>query len=141
MFSRHFFSVIKISFFIFVISACAGTSSQQSETIKPKPMENTNTEPKKIKVLDTFTIELKSRGSLGLQLAFRTDKDGIVAVTRLPADSNSQERISPGDPLKVIFEIKALKPGTVNITFFETQPWNKDFQEIIKKEIEVEVVE
>ncbi|MEO7046245.1 MAG: protease inhibitor I42 family protein [Ferruginibacter sp.] len=104
-------------------------------------MENTNAEIKKIKVAETFTVDLLSRGSLGLQLLFRSDKDAIVAIKRLPSDSIAQPPISPGDPLKAIFEIKGLNPGQVKITFYETQSWNKDFKEIIKKEMSVEVVE
>ena len=54
---------------------------------------------------------------------------------------SSQKQISPGDPLKAVYEITGLKPGVVKITFYETQPWNKDFKDIIKKVIDVQVVE
>lgn len=141
MLLKYFFSIVKISIFIFVIIGCAGASKQQKEPTKPKLMENTNAEIKKIKVAETFTVDLLSRGSLGLQLLFRSDKDAIVAIKRLPSDSIAQPPISPGDPLKAIFEIKGLNPGQVKITFYETQSWNKDFKEIIKKEMSVEVVE
>jgi len=104
-------------------------------------MENSIIETKKIKVSETFTVELQSRGAIGLQLLFRTDNDSIVKITRLPNDSTSQKQISPGDPLKAVYEITGLKPGVVKITFYETQPWNKDFKDIIKKVIDVQVVE
>ncbi len=104
-------------------------------------MEDSSIEIKKIKVSETFTVEMKSRGSLGLQLLYRTDHDSIVSISRLPADPVEKKQISPGDPLKAVYEIKGLKRGTVKITFYETQPWNKNFDDIIKKVINVQVVE
>jgi len=132
---------VKISLLIFAITACDATYRQQSAASKSVSMENSNIETKKIKVSETFTVELQSRGAIGLQLLFRTDNDSIVKITRLPTDSADKNHISPGDPLKAIYEITGVKPGTVKITFYETQPWNKDFKDIIKKVIDVQVVQ
>jgi predicted secreted protein len=138
---KFFFPFIKISLLIFTVYACNAAYRQQN-VAKPSPkMENSNIETKKIKVSETFTVELASRGYLGLQLLFRTDNDSIVKITRLPPDTTEKKQISPGDPLKAIYEIKGLKPGEVKITFYETQPWNKDFRDIIKKVINLQVVE
>jgi len=51
----------------------------------------------------------------------------------------SSGSITPGDSIILIFEITAIKKGIVTVTFYETQPWNKDFKEIIKKKITFEV--
>ncbi|MEI6678027.1 MAG: protease inhibitor I42 family protein [Mariniphaga sp.] len=104
-------------------------------------MESQSAEFKRMKPFETTQVELVSRGALGLQLFYRTDQDSIVQVTRLEPKLNSTNSILPGDPLSAIFEIKSLKKGIVNITFYETQPWNKDFAEIIQKKIQVEVAD
>jgi len=138
---KYFIPFVKISLLIFTITACDATYRHQSAASKSLSMENSIIETKKIKVSETFTVELQSRGAIGLQLLFRTDNDSIVKITRLPNDSTGQKQISPGDPLKAVYEITGLKPGVVKITFYETQPWNKDFKDIIKKVIDVQVVE
>jgi hypothetical protein len=104
-------------------------------------MESQSVEIKRMKPFETTQVELVSRGALGLQLLYRTDQDSIVQITRLEPKINPTDPILPGDPLGAIFEIKSQKKGIVNITFYETQPWNKDFAEIIQKKIIVEVAD
>jgi hypothetical protein len=104
-------------------------------------MENITPESKKMMPSEIYKVELQSRGALGLQLLFRTDNDAIVAIKRLYNEMNMSGPVDAGDPLMVAFEITALKKGDVNIVFYETQPWNKAFKEIIKKEISIEVGE
>ena len=104
-------------------------------------MENQIVETRTMRPLEVFKIELVSRGSLGLQLFFKMDIDSIVEVKRVEPIINQVNPPRPGDSIGAFFEIRALKNGNVKITFYETQPWNKDFKDIIQKEINVEVVE
>lgn len=131
--------LIKISVIIFIFYACVPTAKKPDDNIKPKAMDNTNSGTKKLKPSETFTVELKGRGALGLKLLYRTDNDSIVEVSRL--DTDTGKNISPGDSINIVYQIKAVKKGNVKITFYETQPWNKDFKEVIQKEINVEVTE
>lgn len=89
-----------------------------------------------IKEKESFRVELQSRGGLGLQLGYRTDNDGVVQVSRV-----GEETALPGSNLPVTYEITGLRKGKVTISFYETQPWNKNFAEIIQKEVEVEVTD
>ena len=89
-----------------------------------------------IKEKESFRVELQSRGGLGLQLSYRTDNDGVVQVLRVDAGT-----ALPGSNLPVTYEITGLRKGKVTISFYETQPWNKNFKEIIQKEVEVEVTD
>ena len=102
-------------------------------------MNSTAVETKKMKPLETFKIVLISRGALGLQLLFKMDTDSVVEVKRVEPSFIKTEPILPGDPINAVFEIRSVKEGTVRITFYETQPWNKEFTPIIQKEIEIEV--
>ena len=89
-----------------------------------------------IRKKESFQVELQSRGGLGLQLSYRTDNDGVVEVSRV-----STGIALPGSNLPVTYEITGLRKGKVKITFYETQPWNKNFTEIIQKEVGVEVTD
>lgn len=129
--------LLKLSVTILIIYACQILLKQ--ETKKQRTMNNLMEENKKMKPLETIKIELESRGSLGLQLLFKTDIDSVVKVTRENTEMISSGSITPGDSIILIFEITAIKKGIVTVTFYETQPWNKDFKEIIKKEITIEV--
>jgi len=104
-------------------------------------MENQIVETRTMRPLEVFKIELVSRGSLGLQLVFKMDVDSIVEVKRVEPIINQANPPRPGDSIGAFFEIRALKSGMVKITFYETQHWNKDFKDIIQKEINVEVIE
>jgi Flp pilus assembly protein TadB len=137
MIRKNIILVIELSAIILLIYACQTTSKQ--ETKKQKIMENLIEDNRKMKPLETIKVELESRGSLGLQLLFKTDIDTVVKVNRIYPEINNGGDINPGDPIMVFFEISALKKGRVKITFYETQPWNKDFKEIIKKEMNIEV--
>ena len=103
-------------------------------------MNSIAVETKKMKPLETFKIVLTSRGALGLQLLFKMDSDSVVEVKRVEPSINKTDSILPGDPINAIFEIRSINEGIVRITFYETQPWNKEFTPIIQKEIEIEVV-
>lgn len=104
-------------------------------------MDNQIVESRTMKPLEVITIELVSRGSLGLQLLFKMDIDSIVEVKRIEPTINQVDPPRPGDPIGAFFEIRSLRKGLVKITFYETQPWNKDFKNIIQKEINIEVIE
>jgi len=76
-----------------------------------------------------------------LQLLFKMDIDSIVEVKRIEPIINQVNPPRPGDSIGAFFEIKALKKGVVEIIFYETQPWNRDFQDIIQKVIKIEVID
>lgn len=96
-------------------------------------------ETRVIKPQESFQLVLESRGGLGLQLSFRSDNDGIVDVSRVSAAPAGT--VSPGSNLPVTYKITGLRKGKVKISFYETQPWNKNFKEIIQKEVQVEVTD
>jgi len=96
-------------------------------------------ETKKMKLLESFKIVLQSRGALGLQIFCKMDNDAIVEIKRLEPVIITTVPVIAGDPIDAVFEIKSVNKGKVKITFYETQPWNKEFQPIIQKEIDVEV--
>ena len=104
-------------------------------------MDNQNVETKTLKLSEVFSVELVSRGSLGLQLLYRMNIDSIVEVKRVEPVIGQSNTPRPGDPIGAFFEIRALKKGMVEIIFYETQPWNKEFKDIIQKVIKIEVVE
>ena len=140
------YSDMLLVFFIYTSSllsiSCKRNNIRNTDYRKnEQTMNNTGIDTKKMKLLETFRIELKSRGALGLQLLFKTDKDSIVEVKRIETKVNNSNSILPGDPISAVFEIRSIKKGAVKITFYETQPWNKEFKEIIQKEIYVEVTE
>jgi predicted secreted protein len=142
MFRENKCLLLKISAIIFILYSCVPAAKKTDDNTTPKQaMDNTNSETKKIKTSETFTVDLKGRGALGLQLLFRTDNDSIVEVSRLNTETGNSNNISPGDSINIVYQIKAIKKGNVKITFYEKQPWNKDFKEVIQKEINVEVTE
>jgi len=102
-------------------------------------MNNSAVETKKMKLSETLKVVLMSRGALGLQLLFKMDTDSVVEVKRMETGIIKTDPIQPGDPINAVFEIRSIKEGTVRITFYETQPWNKEFTPIIQKELEIEV--
>lgn len=114
---------------------------QNAEHKKNKHAMSQEIETRKMKPFETFKIQLVSRGALGLQLLCRMDTDSIVEVKRVEPVINESDPILPGDPIGAFFEIKSLRKGAVKLTFYETQPWNKEFEEIVQKEINIEVVE
>ena len=85
------------------------------------------------KINETHRVVLSSRGASGLQMMYRVDHEGLVSVERI--NNLSGEKNMPGNSIEVVFEIRAQIKGSVKIVFYETQPWNKDFKEIVLKEI------
>ena len=97
-----------------------------------------NIETRTIKIKESFELLLQSRGGLGLQLAFRINNDGVVDVNRQGPDAD--RAVQPGDSLPVTYRVTGVGKGRALITFYEYQPWNKNFREVIQKEVQVEVV-
>ena len=93
-------------------------------------------EIRRIKAGESFEMTLHSRGGLGLQLSYRMDHDGVVDVNR-----EEPGAALPGDSLPVVYRIRGLRKGRVVIAFYETQPWNNNFREIVQKEVQVEVAD
>ena len=86
-----------------------------------------------------YQVSLLSRGSAGLQLKYRVSNDSIIEVTRTGTlNSNIKET---GSAVTVNFQITALQPGNVTVTFFETRPWDKTFAEIVQKQINITIEE
>ena len=139
-------SVISVIFAIFIAASfleeaeytCFTNYDQKKISSE---MDNQNVETKTLKLSEVFSVELVSRGSLGLQLLFRMNTDSIVEVKRVEPVISQSNPPRPGDPIGAFFEIRALKKGMVEIIFYETQPWNKDFKDIIQKVIKIEVIE
>jgi len=104
-------------------------------------MDNQNVETKTLRPSEVFSVELVSRGSLGLQLLYRMNIDSIVEVKRVEPVISQSNPPRPGDAIGAFFEIRALKKGMVEIVFYETQPWNKEFIDIVQKVFKIEVVE
>ena len=86
-------------------------------------------------------ITLPGRGSTGLQLLHRTDNDSILLISRVSRNKKSDETGSNqlGGSVEITFEMKGLEPGETKVTFYETLPWEKDFKEIVVKELTVQV--
>jgi len=125
------------SFFEFGIALlCAGLSCTIAS--KNKPVMD-GVEKRAIKVRDSFELVLQSRGGLGLQLSYRTDREGVVEVDRVDADT--ARTVAPGDNLPVTYRVTGIGKGEAEIIFYEYQPWNKNFKEIIQKEVQVEVTD
>jgi predicted secreted protein len=113
------------------------SNSNQIEIIQA--MENQAVEIKRMRPSETIRVVMISRGALGLQLLWRMDTDSVVEVKRVEPNIDKSAAILPGDPIEAVFEVKSIQKGTVKITFYETQSWNKEFKDIIQKEIIVEV--
>src|SRR6478735_902996 len=89
-----------------------------------------------IKKGQSHQVTLPSRGALGLQLNYRCNPDSIVEIHRKDVDTSQGTKEPPknvGDSIPAIYEIKGINVGATIITFYETQPWNKDFKEILIK--------
>jgi predicted secreted protein len=90
---------------------------------------------------ETHQITLQSRGASGLQLLYRCQPESIVQIRRLeqkPSDS-AKPPADVGSGIPATFEIKALKQGVVKVTFYETRPWDKNFKEIVQREMSISV--
>jgi hypothetical protein len=112
------------------------TGGQVSHQKKRLNMSGQN-ENRLLKTGDFFDITLKSRGAIGLQLMYKAEPEDIATVSRLKTDIISNPQ--PGDTINAVFRIKATKAGKCKITFYETQPWNKDFKPNIQKKIILKV--
>ena len=89
------------------------------------------------KVGEDFEIILDNRGSSGLSLLYETDNHEVVRIEKI--EHRQPENSKPGDPIKIVFKIHPQKKGTVNVLFYETQVWNKNFQHIPVKEMMITV--
>jgi len=96
-------------------------------------------EPLKMSINDNHTVILQSRGSAGLKLSFRSSNSDIVEIKRSENEIKADGGIIGGS-MPVIFEIKALKKGSTTVDFYESRPWDKNFQEIIQKTFVISVL-
>jgi hypothetical protein len=94
---------------------------------------------KGIKTGESFEVALNSRGAMGLKMQFKTEPDGVVSVKQL--ESRMGAATMAGDAIKVVFRITGERTGNTTVTFFETQPWDKDFPPIVAEVVRVGVVE
>ena len=99
-----------------------------------------STETLQLKKDEVHLVHLENRGSTGLQLLSRIENESVVAVRRVsdPSEATSSSN-NLGDSSKATFEIKGLNSGESKITFYETRTWDKNFKEIVVKEIRVDV--
>ena len=66
-------------------------------------------------------IHLQSRGSSGLQLLYRFEKDSIVEISRVETQAAEIDKSAPdylGSPAPATFEMKALEAGESKVTFY-----------------------
>lgn len=98
-----------------------------------------STETLQLKKDEVHLVHLENRGSTGLQLLSRIENESVVAVRRVSDPSEAPSSNNLGDSSKATFEIKGLNPGESQITFYETRTWEKNFKEIVVKEIMVDV--
>jgi predicted secreted protein len=95
----------------------------------------------RLKLLEVVEIALEKRGAMGLELHYRIADPSILEVSELPVDSTTQHKQEIGGGLKVFYQIRAIQKGVTKIIFFETRSWDKNFKEVIQKEVDVEIVE
>jgi hypothetical protein len=98
-----------------------------------------NSEHIKLRIGDFIDISLKSRGALGLQLKYTAMPDSLVEVRRMQNETVSDSL--PGDAVKASFRIVAVHSGKCTVTFYETLPWEKNFEPVIQKEYLIEITE
>jgi hypothetical protein len=133
-------SIIIFAYALLVFfSNCATKHSNDTNKIKAIIMSDSIQETKNIKVSETFEIKLQARGALGLKLMYRTSVNNIVDIKRQEIKKDNINDTIEGDGIHIIYLITGLMEGNTKITFYETQPWNKEFKEIIQKEIQVNV--
>ena len=92
-----------------------------------------------LKPNESYQLTLQSRGAMGLQLMYRCEDTSVVEVTRSDYKLLESDSTKIGNNIPALYKIKALKRGKTRIQFYETQPWNKDFKEVIREDILVEV--
>ncbi len=98
-----------------------------------------STETLQLKKDEVHLIHLENRGSTGLQLLSRIENESVASVRRISNPSDATSSTNLGGSQKATFEIKGMNPGETKITFYETRTWEKDFKEIVVKEIMVDV--
>lgn len=97
------------------------------------------TETLQLRKDEIHLINLENRGSTGLQLLSRIENESVASVRRISNPSDAISSTNLGDSKKAAFEIKGLHFGKTKITFYETRTWEKDFKEIVVKEMIVDV--
>lgn len=121
---------------VFCTSSCEAGSQQRDKSIMTE--EQTIT----LAPGDSRQITLQSRGAAGLQLMYEIADTNVVVVERKPPDPSELERARTtniGGAVAAVFEIKALSQGQSEIVFFETRPWEPDFQRIVQRKVTVTV--
>ena len=98
-----------------------------------------STETLQLKKDEVHLIHLENRGSTGLQLLSRIENESVASVRRISNPSDATSSTNLGGSQKATFEIKGMNPGETKITFYETRTWEKDFKEIVVKEMMVYV--
>lgn len=101
-----------------------------------------NDENISLKTGEVFEVKLQRSAGTGLQLRHRCEDESIVQVRRkeqVPADAAETRPAKLGGPILAHYIIEALKEGETKVTFYETRPWDKNFKEIIQKQISVKV--
>lgn len=92
----------------------------------------------------SLQVTLQSRGAAGLQLRYDIADTSVVAVERKdvdPGDQTAAHSPTVGGAVPAVFEIRGLRPGRTQITFFEIRPWEPTFQRIVQRTLTVTVGE
>ena len=132
---------ITLASILWFMSACEDNRHTTTRaTSGPQLMDNQQNLT--LKPGETFQVILQSRGAAGLQLLYRCEDDSIVRIQRkesFPSDSPKDWTTNIGGSMPAVFAIQALKEGETKVTFYETRPWDKNFKEIIQKQLTIVV--
>lgn len=135
-----YYSIIILTFSTLIFfSNCANNHSKDSNKKNTILMSDSTHETRNIKVNETFEIKLEARGALGLKPMYKMSNDNIVVIKRQKNNEENSNDTIIGGAINIIYEIMGIAEGSVIVTFYETQPWNKDFKEIVQKEMIINV--
>ena len=97
-----------------------------------------NTEEIKLKTGETTTINLKGLATAGYQWNYTIDGNkNLVTISKDYALTDNVNRKPVGASADEVFTITAVKPGTVNVYFFQSRSWEKNANPKNKKRIHI----
>ncbi|MBX7046972.1 MAG: hypothetical protein K1X86_14170 [Ignavibacteria bacterium] len=89
-----------------------------------------------LKAGEKFNLVMQGRGALGLELSFENSDSSVIQLNRVDSD-NLDRNPEAGSSVQIVFEVIALKKGKADLIFFESKPWDNNFQKIVKKQFSV----
>ncbi|MBK9735674.1 MAG: protease inhibitor I42 family protein [Saprospiraceae bacterium] len=92
---------------------------------------------KKLKIGESFEINLEERGTSGLSLLYKVEPDNLISISTI--QKNDETPKNAGDSMLKHFKITAINKGIAKVRFYETQRWDKNFPEILKVDYEITI--